>query len=648
MEQVPRLSCERCKRRKIRCDKRNPCSACETSHTTCDFVQRARLPRGRSGKVRKSILEERVARLESLLSQVQNSGDKCSGPPDSTEPVQSRSLRNNRIGNFVAPEFWAALSEEVAGLRETFDNSDDDQVHPDPINRNKTGVFASGHTLLFESAPSCIYGCTPVPWPTISEERRNVLLYLYRQRVDCLYKILHWPTVLADIPCLGTEAQDSCNPSPFRALELSIYFTSLCSITNEEAMNFGLGDKLSLMEQYRVATERALSQAGLLQEPNVTVLQAFVIYLVGHRTFYNSTTWWTLLAVAVRIGTALRLGQEEQQEFDPKELQLRRRLWYCIALLDTHASYDRGTPSMIRWDELGPAPLLLNDDEMSRTTVPLSSSPVFNDMSFLALMFRAMVCQKKITSIPDSAEDGWSARLQLVSSFELSVKQDYFNVGEDAHPFERFTKQVAKGIIASMHLVLRRPPYKQRPGLVPLSDNFNVLEHSTKLLQQELVTKSADFAPWAWKSWVRWNALAIVLVELCSQPPGKSYDMAYAIAIQSFNHYSSLVADTSAGMLWKPITKLMRRLQRLKHSSTISCQASNLSSVRDVNAPGCSSTSNFSTSALDLGLDSQNENNGILQGNQVNATSGDAQFNWFTFTDSINMGYPLDWEHGLY
>lgn len=70
MEPLPRLSCERCKKRKIRCDKRNPCSACKNSNTTCDFVERARLPRGRSANTKKSMLEERVARLESLLSQV--------------------------------------------------------------------------------------------------------------------------------------------------------------------------------------------------------------------------------------------------------------------------------------------------------------------------------------------------------------------------------------------------------------------------------------------------------------------------------------------------------------------------------------------------------------------------------------------------
>ncbi len=106
-----------------------------------------------------------------------------------------------------------------------------------------------------------------------------------------MYKILHWPTVLADIARLQSETQDRYKPTPMEALELSIYFTSLCSITNDEARNLGLGDRADLIEQYRGATERALSEAGLLQQPNVTVLQAFVIYLVGSATWIPYMMW---------------------------------------------------------------------------------------------------------------------------------------------------------------------------------------------------------------------------------------------------------------------------------------------------------------------------------------------------------------------
>lgn len=299
---------------------------------------------------------------------------------------------------------------------------------------------------------------------------------------------------------------------------------------------------------------------------------------------------------------------------------------------------------MLRWEDLGPPPLLFNDVEMSRTVVPMSSSPGFNDMSFFALMFRAMVCQKNVLSVPDGAEDGWATKLQLVLSLERSIKQDYFHASEDAPPFERFTEQVAKGIIASTHLLLRRPPYKQHSGLVPSSDDFNVLDHSTRILQQDLASKSTEFAPWAWKSWVRWNALAIVLVELCSLPPGETYDAAYSVAVQSFNQYSSLIADTEAGMLWKPITKLMRQLQQLRHSNYRSEQTSSLANTLET--PMSFNTSDFSIPNLAWNLDA--ENAFIPQGDQTTATSGDAQMDWFTFTDSMNIGYSIDGEHDLF
>jgi hypothetical protein len=95
-----------------------------------------------------------------------------------------------------------------------------------------------------------------------------------------MYKILHWPTVLVDIHRLHSDEPDLHNADTHKALEHSIYFMSLCSITDEEARCFGLGDRSSLIEQYRKATEHALSEARLLQQPTVASLQAFVIYLV--------------------------------------------------------------------------------------------------------------------------------------------------------------------------------------------------------------------------------------------------------------------------------------------------------------------------------------------------------------------------------
>ena len=54
------LTCEMCKRRKIKCDKLRPCTACRNAGTICVPVERARLPRGRSGGRKKKSANSNV------------------------------------------------------------------------------------------------------------------------------------------------------------------------------------------------------------------------------------------------------------------------------------------------------------------------------------------------------------------------------------------------------------------------------------------------------------------------------------------------------------------------------------------------------------------------------------------------------------
>ena len=74
-DKIPDLSCEACNERKVRCDKRNPCSTCQATGVVCVPTQRKRLPRGRHVKENKENkeLRERLARLESLIGTDQSS-----------------------------------------------------------------------------------------------------------------------------------------------------------------------------------------------------------------------------------------------------------------------------------------------------------------------------------------------------------------------------------------------------------------------------------------------------------------------------------------------------------------------------------------------------------------------------------------------
>ena len=217
---------------------------------------------------------------------------------------------------------------------------------------------------------------------------------------------------------------------------------------------------------------------------------------------------------------------------------------------------------MLRIDDLGPAPLTLNDDEISSDSVQLMPTKKFNDMSFFALMLRGMSCNKTILSLPDDPMEGWNAKLQVVRDFAENVTEQYIDSKPDSPPLQRFAARAATGLISAMQLIIRRPPYRQYSASVLASDDFDVLDCATKILQHELEIKSPEFAIWAWKSWVQWYSLAIVLAELCNQPPGERFDTSFAAAARIFEEYKKVVADDVTGGLWKPIAKLMRRVQQ--------------------------------------------------------------------------------------
>ena len=90
-----------------------------------------------------------------------------------------------------------------------------------------------------------------------------------------------------------------------------------------------------------------------------------------------------------------------------------------------------------------------------------------------------------------------------------------------------------------------------------------------KLLQQAVGRRGGtDSDQWRWYDWVPWYALAIVLAELCSGPHGASTEHAWMVAESSYLYYEKNVADGDEGLLWKPITRLLRKVKALRASST--------------------------------------------------------------------------------
>ncbi|KAF2428941.1 hypothetical protein EJ08DRAFT_718779 [Tothia fuscella] len=578
MDPQPKLSCTQCRQRKKKCDKNVPCSACTRAGLACNSVQRARLPRGRSGKAKyKNFqLEDRVARIEKLLKRAQPPVSKaiivnnklCNGSYEKqTAPnsLQSGTNTKGKTNDFVASEFWASLSQEVAGLRETFENSDDEHIDNSPGHESNEGVD-NRNSLLF---PDRTHRVEELPLSSLSVSVKTALLGVYKTRIHSAWNIFHWPSLSLKLE--SAHATSQVLTLSEQALENSIYFMAACAIRDDECEQMGLGNRVHMIDYFRNNTEQYISKAGLLQHPNLIVLQAFMIYLLALRSCQRSATAWTLFAVATRIANALGLGSEDPIRYSAFDLEIRRRVWYAIGVMDCQLALDRGTVDILSFDVFRVSPQNINDTELSPGLPVPKSSEIMTDMTMSVIALEAMVCYKSLTAPLQNGEDkthAWSRKLGKLTQMEQSW-QDKFSFIDDANatPLQRLCKLGSEDIAVTLHLLLRRPLVRQERSYIPPDDNFNVLVVATETLNRTLRLRNPGLNSWLWKAWVKWYALAIVLAELCEARNHPIDDKIYSIAQQSFEQQGPLIADTELGMLWRPITKLMHRVEQIKEAT---------------------------------------------------------------------------------
>jgi len=241
-----------------------------------------------------------------------------------------------------------------------------------------------------------------------------------------------------------------------------------------------------------------------------------------------------------------------------------RRVWFSIGLLDLQTSFGRGSEPLLTSEDFKCPPANINDSEMTLRFIVTESTTSFTDMSFPCLTHHAMMCQRRLS---DPGLRSWRDRLDTVAAFELSVNRHFGQFEFSNEPLQKYTAFGARDTTASMHLLLRRPPYKSN-GIVPFNDDFDVLDGACRVVQSGLFRQSCtEFAQFSWFWWPKWYALAVLLVELCSLHQGPKFDRAYTVAQESFANYAQSASDVNSGLLWQPIIKLMRHVQRQKEMS---------------------------------------------------------------------------------
>ena len=117
-------SCDRCRERKVKCDRQNPCSNCVRHKITCHVSATKPRPKGRTiGRKRNDAeLQSRIAKLEALVEAVAagNPESKAASPAFTVQQTQSppesgKSPQSpeDKLQRYIAEPLWSQLSAQV-------------------------------------------------------------------------------------------------------------------------------------------------------------------------------------------------------------------------------------------------------------------------------------------------------------------------------------------------------------------------------------------------------------------------------------------------------------------------------------------------------------------------------------------------------
>ena len=292
----------------------------------------------------------------------------------------------------------------------------------------------------------------------------------------------------------------------------------------------------------------------------------------------SSRLMWTLTSLIIRIAEAMGLHQDSTTSlFSPFENEMRRRLWWQICNLDSHAAEDRGSSSLITSNSFSTRfPLNINDEDISlEASQPPKERQGLTDMSFALSCVEVLEARRKLLYATESAVGSVQAAPQelgiqigSIVSQQRSIEEKYLRHLNLTNPYHWFMRTVADIITAVMWLLLYRP-LRRRPDNVQSrqATHPDILRLSVDVLERiyHLQTDPAgSHFRWLSQTYVQWHALAVTIAELCVETEGTMVERAWAIVEPAFEQMAHHVADSDQGMLWRPVKKLMSKARGVR------------------------------------------------------------------------------------
>lgn len=308
----------------------------------------------------------------------------------------------------------------------------------------------------------------------------------------------------------------------------------------------------------------------------MVVLQAFILFLVLVRRHDDTRVSWTLTGLAIRMGQSMGLHRDGTSfpGLTPLEIEMRRRLFWALCILDLRAAEDQGTDLTIVDRTFDTEfPLNINDTdltpEMTEMPQPRQGS---TDMTFSLIRYEICGLARRLHtmssanagSCPRDAAISFEERENMVREVYASVEGKFFR-GPDASsdPILWTAANIARVIVAKMTLVIYQPMLFPGPDGEILSSAIRdrIFTAATEIFEyNHQLNSDPRSRPWRWLflTYTAWHAVAYVLMEVVRRPWSAPVERAWAALNATFASPNPEDLNRIAGdqSVWLPLKKI--------------------------------------------------------------------------------------------
>ncbi|KAF3807744.1 Fusarisetin A cluster transcription factor fsa6 [Colletotrichum gloeosporioides] len=411
----PQLSCNLCRRRKLRCDRKKPCFNCSTRGQSCVYAENSTMVSASTESSNDATLQDRLSYLERLVMTISpeqslNKLNESAHPTRNAaidKPIddssETGSLRTGAADHqYVSGDHWAAILDSIADLRDHFNREEQFRAVESPGSAVGPIQDVGGNAASRSFHPRralLLYGCKPArcreeilsALPPKSTVDRYVSRYFNHLDLvaSCECPLFPWitsPLIVASKASVHgpTFIQDYeafwANTSSASIMWIGLLYSMIClaliaSDTNGSVLSRELTDHDLDIEAYREKVVQCLIM-GEYTNGGTHTLETFMNYVYIEFRIHEDAEKdvWFLLGIEVNL--AKRMGYHRDPKhfpgITPLEGEMRRRVWATVLLGDSLISGQMGMPRMITSDQFDTEePRNLNDSDLEEAITEL-------------------------------------------------------------------------------------------------------------------------------------------------------------------------------------------------------------------------------------------------------------------------------------